>query len=341
MERSATVTVVVPNFNGAHLLPACLHGLLAQSRPPDSIVVVDDASFDDSREQLAREFPQVRVVALPENRGFPGAVNAGIAVCTTDFVALLNNDAIADRDWLGVLLEAAARHPEYDAFACKMVKAASLDAMEPQPPRIDSAGLALARGFAQISIGDGETDGPPFDTDREVLGACGGAALYRRSYLDDLHGFDERFVAYFEDYDLALRGLLRGKRTLYVGAAQVRHLGSATLGRHSARGTRLYARNSCFVIGTAIPFTLYLRECFHVEWARLRMLALAATRGRFVSCLLGLIEGKWLLLRMLLRRIGRPLEAAPDATNRLGEFLRVGERLRRESRRAGGTRSVS
>lgn len=341
MERRATVTVVVPNFNGAHLLPACLHGLLAQSRPPDSIVVVDDASSDDSRERLARDFPQVRVVALSANRGFPGAVNAGIAVCDTEFVALLNNDAIADREWLRALLDAAARNADYDAFACRMVKAASLESVEPLPPRIDSAGLALARGFAQISIGDGEPDGPEFESDHEVLGACGGAALYRRDYLHELGGFDERFVAYFEDYDLALRGLLIGKRTLYVGAARVRHLGSATLGRHSARGTRLYARNSCFVIGTAIPITVYLRECVLVEWARLRMLALAATRGRFVSCLLGLIEGKWLLFVLLLRRIARPLRVEEGATVRLRGFLRVGERLRRESRATRATRSVS
>lgn len=332
MAPGSTVTVVVPNFDGAALLPSCLAALRAQSRPPDAIVVVDDASRDDSAALVRRDFPEVRLVALARNRGFPGAVNAGIAAATTELIALLNTDAIAEPRWLEALLDAAARHPDHDAFACRMLKD-DPSAPSGAPPRIDSAGLALARGFAQLSIGDGEPDGAAFDGEREVLGACGGAALYRKRYLDELSGFDARFIAYFEDYELALRGLLRGKRTLYVGAARVRHLGSATLGRHSARGTRLYARNSLWMIGTAVPFATYLRERLFVAASRLRMLGLAARRGRFWSCLAGLAEGRLRLLLELIRRCRRPLVVAPGAEATLRAFLADGERLRREAKR--------
>ncbi len=329
-----SIAVIVPNFDGAHLLPACLDALLAQSRRPDEIVVVDDASRDDSRALLARAYPQVRVIALATNRGFPGAVNAGVAAAKADYVALLNNDAIADREFIHALADAAARYPDVDAFACLMLKATAQGPLHPS--RIDSAGLALASGFAQLSRGDGELDGKEFDAEREVLGSCGGAALWRRSTFEALHGFDERYVAYFEDYDLALRLLLANGRTVYVRAAKVHHLGSATLGRHSARGTYLYARNSLFLIGTAIPFANYAREMIAVEWRCVRMLVLALRRGRFLACLAGLVVGKFLLLRECLRRAGRPLASDARARARLTAYLREGDAERRtnQQRRA-------
>lgn len=330
MGEPLTVTVVVPNYDGARLLPACLAALRAQTRRADAIVVVDDASRDDSVALLARDFPEVRVVRLAKNRGFAGAVNAGIEVVTTNLVALLNNDAVAEPRWLEALLDAAERHPEFDAFACRMLK---VDPTPGAPSRIDSAGLALARGFAQISIGDGEIDGPEFDGEREVLGACGGAALYRKRYLDELSGFDARYVAYFEDYDLALRGLLRGKRTLYIGAARVHHLGSATIGRHSDRGTQLYARNSIFLLATAVPLWSGLREYGFIVWSRLRMLALSARRGKLWPCFFGFVEGRVLHSCELVSRMCRPLVVVPGAEARLHSFLVEGERLRERSKR--------
>jgi GT2 family glycosyltransferase len=328
MSTRSSVAVIVPNRDGARLLPQCLDALLVQSRPADEVIVVDDASRDASCALLAREFPQVRVIALDHNVGFAGAVNAGIAAANSENVALLNNDAIPHRDWIAALLDAATRHPDYHAFACRMSKA-NADGSETTPPVIDSAGLALAHGFTQVSIGDGELDGPGFDGEREVLGACGGAALYRKSYLDALGGFDSRYFAYFEDYDLAVRGVLRGYRTLYVGGARVRHLGSATLGRHSARGTRLYARNSLRLLGAAVPLGLLLRESIAIEWSRLRMLALAATRGRFIACLLGLIAGKFHLASEVLRRGRKPLQTTPQGEAALEAWLDAGEALRR------------
>ncbi|HZB48362.1 MAG TPA: glycosyltransferase [Mycobacteriales bacterium] len=99
-------TVVVVNYNGGHLLPPCLDGLRRQDTPPGffETVVVDNASVDGSRELLARDFPEVRVIASPANTGFAGGNNLALREVSTPYVALLNNDAVPAPDWLRRLL---------------------------------------------------------------------------------------------------------------------------------------------------------------------------------------------------------------------------------------------
>ena len=101
------VTVVVLNWNGAHMLPDCLRGLAAQDLPEGQVAVwvVDNASTDGSLELLAREFPWVRAIANPSNDGFAGGNNVALREVGTPFVALINNDARPEPDWLRRLLE--------------------------------------------------------------------------------------------------------------------------------------------------------------------------------------------------------------------------------------------
>jgi GT2 family glycosyltransferase len=320
------VDVVVPNWNGARLLHDCLTALTRQSRPAARVVVVDDASSDDSIAVARRALDGVTIVALERNRGFACAANAGIAATRAPLVALLNNDAVAEPGWLAALASAADAHPDAHAFACRMV---TFD----EPPRIDSAGLALAHGFAQLSIGGGDPDGAEYDRDGEVLGACGGAALYRRALFDRIGAFDESLGFYWEDYDLALRALNAGLRARYVAGARVRHRGSATIGRHSARGVYHYRRNRRIVLRRNVPLALRLRELPRsaVQW--LKDTALYAARGRLPSCLAGDLVGAL-----------RPVARAPmhdGAAARLAAWLDEGSRLRlalkRKRRKGHGT----
>ena len=101
------VTVVVLNWNGAHLLADCLGALAAQDLPEGQVAVwvVDNASTDGSLELLAREFPWVRAIANPSNDGFAGGNNVALREVATPFVALINNDARPEPDWLRRLLE--------------------------------------------------------------------------------------------------------------------------------------------------------------------------------------------------------------------------------------------
>ncbi|MCI0474625.1 MAG: glycosyltransferase family 2 protein, partial [Anaerolineales bacterium] len=115
-------SVVIPNWNGVRLqlLPTCLNALRAQTYRDFEIVVVDDCSTDDSREFLAREFPDVRVVVNEKNLGFAPSVNSGIRAARGDIVVLLNNDTEADPVWLTEIARAFDENPRAGMVACKL-----------------------------------------------------------------------------------------------------------------------------------------------------------------------------------------------------------------------------
>jgi GT2 family glycosyltransferase len=210
------VSVVIPTWNGAALLGPCLESLAAQTARELEVLVVDNGSTDGSLALLAARFPWALAIGLPENRGFSAAVNVGIAKARGAVVALLNNDAHADPRWVEHLARTLTARPDIGFCASKMLSMA-------EPRRLDNAGIDYrVDGFA-VTRGAREPDGPAWSTPREVFGACGGAAAYRRALLDDVGPFDERFFAYYEDVDLSFRAQLRGWRCLYVPDAVVFH----------------------------------------------------------------------------------------------------------------------
>jgi GT2 family glycosyltransferase len=111
------IAVVVVNWNGAHLLRTCLGSLRRQAFSDFETILVDNGSSDDSIALVAREFPDVRVVALDENRGLAGGTNVGIAATDAPIIATLNNDTEADPRWLAELHAAFEAHPEAGSAA--------------------------------------------------------------------------------------------------------------------------------------------------------------------------------------------------------------------------------
>ena len=103
------VSVVIPNWNGAHHLPTCLDALRAQTYPRVEVIVADNASTDGSLNCWPSGI-EVRVVALAENRGFTGACNAGMRAAA-EIIVLLNNDTEAEPSWLSEVVAALERHP--------------------------------------------------------------------------------------------------------------------------------------------------------------------------------------------------------------------------------------
>ncbi len=161
----------------------CLESLLAQTYKNFEIIVVDNGSQDGSCELLKEEYPQVKVIALEHNTGFSFAVNKGIKESQGNFIALINNDTTADRYWLEKMVATLTDHTEIGSVACKML---SLD----NPKLIDGAGDGLRRGGLPGRIGHGQMDIGQYDKERYVLGACGGAVVYRKVMLDDIGLFD-------------------------------------------------------------------------------------------------------------------------------------------------------
>jgi N-acetylglucosaminyl-diphospho-decaprenol L-rhamnosyltransferase len=217
-------TVYIPNFNGAGRLGGVLRALGEQTRPAE-VVLVDNGSRDDSVELARRELPEVRVVALGENRGFGPAINRAVAAVPGDPVILLNNDAVPEPRFLEALL---------DGLGEGIDSVAGLLLQERAPELIDSAGVVADATLMGFDYLHGEPAGAAAGA-APPLGPTGGAALYRREAFEAVGGFDERIFLYYEDLDLALRIAARGGRCTLAPEARALHAYSASLGAASAR----------------------------------------------------------------------------------------------------------
>jgi len=239
-----TAAVVIPNRNGADWLPGCLEGIAAQTVAPAEVVVVDNASSDRSPEAAARH-PGVRVIALPANLGFAAAANRGVAAVDADAVALVNTDVVLEPHWLERTTAVLAADPGAGAVACKMVDLR-------RPELLYDAGDVLRRDGVCEQRGRFEPDDGRFDAPGEVFSACAGAALYRRSALVDVGGFDERLFIYLEDVDLGLRLRLAGWRCLYEPAV-ARHAGGGSSDQLSPPPAAWVERNTLLIAAKAFP----------------------------------------------------------------------------------------
>jgi len=246
------VSVIVPNWNGAHFLPTCFDSLQEQSLTDFEVVLVDNGSTDGSVELVRDSYPTVRLLTLGENRGFSAAVNAGIRATTGTYIALLNNDTRVHPDWLSSLCTALDRHPELGFCASKILFFDPLHV-------INSVGDSYAPWRSPRNIGLGQVDNGQYEVPRKVFGACAAASIYRRSMLNEIGLFDEDFWAYYEDVDLSFRAQLYGYQCLYVPKAVVHHVGSGTAGYLSPRVVYFLRRNLLFLIAKNMPSKLMLK----------------------------------------------------------------------------------
>jgi GT2 family glycosyltransferase len=251
--RLGAISVVVVNWNRRDLLKACLQSLKHQQiNQPFEVVVVDNGSSDGSPEMLATESvgnPLVRVVLNRENRGFCAANNQGFAASDTEFVALLNNDAEAEPGWLQALASAFEGRPDVGMAASKIL-------VYEDPRRIDKVGHLIYPDGQNRGRGTGELDRGQYDRLEEVLWPDGCAAMYRRSMLQQIGGFDEDFFAYADDAELGLRARIAGWKCLYMPGAVVRHHRGATLGLLSSRRLELIERNRVLLAVKLFPWSL-------------------------------------------------------------------------------------
>ena len=290
------LTVVIPNWNGAHHLPVCLDALRRQTYPRVEVILVDNASSDGSRDLLAQAYPEVRLLALSENRGFAGACNAGILASKGDLVALLNNDTEADPRWAAVVVDTFARHPEAGLVASKMLLFDRRDTFHTAGDFYRLDGIPGNRGVWQRDAGQ-------FDREEYVFSACGGSAAYRRSMLDQIGLLDEDFYFSCEDVDLAWRAQLAGWKCIYAPTAVVYHKLKATGGGPTA--SYYDGRNFIFMIAKNYPSSLWAEHrgaIVRAQW-RLARAALHAGRGAAARARLrGMLAGLIGLPRMLKKR---------------------------------------
>ena len=270
MSEPTSVSVIVVNWNGGDAVLACLASVRAQSRPPAEIIVVDNASRDDSAERIATDYPEVKLLRLPQNTGFGGGVNRGAAVATGEWLALLNNDAMADPEWLERLLEAAVSSPGVGMVACKIYLDREERVLDKVGHRITLDGQNFGRGHRSLDRGQ-------YDALTEVAWPDGCAGLWRRDVFLQVGGLDEEFFAYADDADLGIRFRLAGCRCAVAPRAVVEHRHSQSLGAYSARKLFLVERNRIWLTTIYFPWCLVFLN--PLLWLWRALLTLGAARG--------------------------------------------------------------
>lgn len=301
--------IVVPNWNGRRWLPDCLAAIARQRPAPDEVVVVDNGSHDGSLAYL-RSAPaglHVTVLELGANTGFAHAANQGIAHCAAGLVAVVNTDVVLADDWLARMVGALRRNPGAASATGKML---SMD----DPRRVYDAGDVLRRDGACEQRGRFAYDDGRWDRAGEVFGACAGAALYRRDAVLGVGGFDERYFAYLEDVDLALRLRLAGWTCRYEPAVAL-HAGGGSAPQLPGGPDRLVVRNTLLLVAKTFPARwLHLvayRQCGWA-WHALRAHRLRAHLGA-LACALPLLPGALRRRRGLRRQARVPIEVAIPA----------------------------
>ncbi len=224
--QTDTVAVIIVNFNAGEHLARCLEALHLQTRQPDRILLIDNASTDASMEGIEARWPAVEIFPQEKNTGFAVANNLGIAKAhDCQWVALLNPDAFADPDWLERLLEATEAYPDESFFGCKMLCYGARDRLDGTGDVYHASGLAWRRDHG-FKVSDGSPVG-------EIFSPCAAAALYKRQAILDAGGFDEDYFCYFEDVDLGFRLRLLGYHGRTIPTAVVEHVGWGTTEKSS------------------------------------------------------------------------------------------------------------
>ncbi len=236
------VSVLVVNFNGRKFLGECLWSLANQSYPRDrfEVIVVDNASGDGSVEFVREQLPWVKLIESKKNLGFAAGNNAGFEMAHGDWIALLNNDAVAEREWLATSIKAGVTQPTIGGVASHIV-------FHDDPDRINSTGLILLRDGRGADRDFGCRADQVKRPRGEVFGGCGAGLVLRREMLDELGLFDPKLFMYYEDLDLAWRAQRIGWRFVYEPTARVRHVFGASAGVASPLQTRYVERNRCLV----------------------------------------------------------------------------------------------
>lgn len=236
MSLTPTVTVQIVTYNSAEDIVECLNAVRQQTYPIEKIVVIDNASKDDTLDRVRSyvehtDSGNIHLVPNPLNVGFAPAHNQGIRMAQSDYVLVLNPDVELKPDYVKRLVEEMSSNPQIGS-------ATGLLLLKSSPEIVDSTGLDMNGIWRAFDRGAGEP-ADHWEKSGEVFGVSGAAALYRRAMIDDIsikgEFFDEGFFAYKEDVDVAWRAGLFGWKAYYCADAVGTHERGWKKGSRSAQ----------------------------------------------------------------------------------------------------------
>lgn len=283
------VSIVIPNYNGEKFVRTCLLSLTKQTEQSFELIIVDNASKDNSLGIIRDEFENVfkdriKTVKLDNNYGFSKAVNEGIKASVAPYVILLNNDTECDCRFVEEMLRGIKKSKRLFSCGAKMVQFYNRD-------KIDSAGDYYTIIGCTYTKGYGKKPSQ-YNKKEYVFSACAGAAIYKKEVFEEIGYFDEMHFAYLEDVDVGYRAKINGYKNGFIPDAIVYHVGSGSSGsRYNEFKVRLAARNNVYLNYKNMPaFFLIFNYPFIIAGKVLKF-AFMCKKGLGSIYLKGIIDG--------------------------------------------------
>ncbi len=255
--------VVILNYNGIDHLRQFLPSVVAYSQDAD-LIVIDNASTDDSIPFLETTYSSIRIISLKQNYGFAGGYNLGLLEVRNPFLVLLNSDVELTQDWLKPLVARLSSNENIAAVQPKILdykRKTHFEYAGAAGGFLDNLGFAFCRGRVFDTC---EPDNCQYQTASEIFWATGAALAIKKSVFDRFGGFDDRFFAHMEEIDLCWRIKNTGLHIYYEPLSTVYHLGGGTLNKENTFKTFLNYRNNLAMLFKNLPSsqlfqTLFLR----------------------------------------------------------------------------------
>ncbi|HEY5267603.1 MAG TPA: glycosyltransferase family 2 protein [Candidatus Saccharimonadales bacterium] len=306
--------VVVLNWNGKESIEDCLDSLLAQTFKAQ-IILIDNGSVDGSLEIIQKKYPDIDLIINQKNLGFAGGVNQGIERAielNLDYVALFNDDAVADQHWLAHLVGSLDKNHEVGIATCKF--------MTIDRKKLDSTGDLYTSWGLPFPRGRDEEVSTKYDDSTEVFGASGGASIYRIKMLSEIGLFDNDFFAYYEDIDISFRAQLAGWKVRYVFEAMAYHQIGASSSKIKGFTTYQTMKNLPWIIVKDVPFSLWPTMLPRFSLAYFGFMFSSFLRGHGQYALKGFFVSLALLPKKLVQR-HRILGSRKVTTNYINSIL--------------------
>ncbi len=218
MTKHPLVSIIIVNWNGQAVLNDCLRSLKNVTYPHYELIIVDNGSTDNSKSLIEKYQNRLHITLLMNNKnvGFAPANNQGVKAAKGKYLLLLNNDTKVSADFLSVMVDKMEADQSIGALQPKIY-------MMDRPHYLDNAGTFLTRtGFLQ-HWGYGQKDSDEFDKERVIFSAKGACLLTRKSVVQKVGLFDEKFGSYFEESDFCWRVWLAGLKVLYYPKTHILH----------------------------------------------------------------------------------------------------------------------
>ena len=258
------IAIVILNYNTQNFLEKFLPSVIQTSYLNKSIVVVDNASTDNSVAYVKTNFPEVRLIEFTENYGFTGGYNKALQQVEADYFVLLNSDVLVNSDWLEPMVEMATNNPKIAAIQPKILQYSNAEYFEYAGASggfMDKWGFPFCRGRIFDNL---EKDNAQYDAPMQVFWSTGAALFIKSDVYKQCGGLEESFFAHMEEIDLCWRIQNAGYQVWVCPQSVVYHVGGGTLQKENPRKTFYNFRNGLWLLIRNLPknklySTLFIR----------------------------------------------------------------------------------